>query len=193
MKKRKARLGKVKKAEKLAKKTPKKQLTKKLKVERAKTKRTKKIKVEALAKEGKKSVYYFGDKRAEGDGKMKDLLGGKGAGLAEMTRVGASVPSGFTITTEACRLFYQNDMRLPRPIENEIRSTLKKVERSMGARFGDVSNPLLLSVRSGAKFSMPGMMDTVLNIGLDDKTAQGLAKKSQTVTGDLCRCSATWF
>jgi pyruvate,orthophosphate dikinase len=179
MRKRTARLGKAKKAKKLTKKTPKKQLPKKLKVETDKAKKPKRISVEIPAREGKKSVYYFGDKKAEGNGKMKDLLGGKGAGLAEMTRTGASVPSGFTITTEACRLFYQNDMRLPRPIENEIRSTLKKVERSMGAGFGDVSNPLLLSVRSGAKFSMPGMMDTVLNIGLNDKTAQGLAGKSQ--------------
>jgi len=110
---------------------------------------------------------------------MKDLLGGKGAGLAEMTNTGAPVPSGFTITTEACKLFYQNDMKLPKPIEGEIRSALKRVEKLMGARFGDPSNPLLLSVRSGAKFSMPGMMDTVLNLGLNDQTAKGLTKKSQ--------------
>ncbi|KPK77444.1 MAG: pyruvate phosphate dikinase [candidate division Zixibacteria bacterium SM23_73] len=110
---------------------------------------------------------------------MKDLLGGKGAGLAEMSRTGAPVPSGFTITTEACKLFYQNDMKLPKPIEKEIRSYLKPVENSMGAKFGDPSNPLLLSVRSGAKFSMPGMMDTVLNLGLNDQTAEGLVKKTQ--------------
>ncbi len=179
MRKRKARLGKVKKAKKPAKKTAKKQLTKKLKVERAKAKKTKTISVAIPAKGRKKFVYYFGDKKADGNGKMKDLLGGKGAGLAEMTRAGAPVPSGFTITTEACKLFYQNDMRLPTNIDQEIRSGLKKVERSMGARFGEASNPLLLSVRSGAKFSMPGMMDTVLNIGFNDRIAQGLAKKAQ--------------
>jgi pyruvate,orthophosphate dikinase len=179
MRKRKARSGKVKKAKKPAKKTPKKQLTRKLKVDRAKAKETKRISAAIPVRGGKKFVYYFGDKKAEGNGKMKDLLGGKGAGLAEMTRAGAPVPSGFTITTEACKLFYQSDMRLPRPIDKEMQSGLKKVEKSMGARFGDASNPLLLSVRSGAKFSMPGMMDTVLNLGLNDKTAQGLAKKTQ--------------
>ena len=179
MRKRKARLGKAKKVKKPAKKTPEKQLAEKLKVGRAKPKKTKTISVEVPVRGGKKYIYYFGDKKAEGNGKMKDLLGGKGAGLAEMTRAGAPVPSGFTITTEACKLFYQKDMRLPTSIDKEMRSSVKKVERSMGARFGDVSNPLLLSVRSGAKFSMPGMMDTVLNIGLNDKIAQGLAKKAQ--------------
>ena len=174
MRKMKARLGKVKKAKKETKKKPKK-----LKAKKAKVKKPKGIKAETLAQRGRKFVYYFGDRKAEGNGKMKDLLGGKGAGLAEMTSAGASVPSGFTITTEACKLFYQNDMKFPKPIEKEIRSYLKQVENSMGAKFGDPSNPLLLSVRSGAKFSMPGMMDTVLNLGLNDQTAEGLVKKSR--------------
>jgi pyruvate,orthophosphate dikinase len=179
MRRTKTRSGKMKKAKKEPGRKPKKQLKKKLKVREPKAKKIKKIKVESLAGRAKKSVYYFGDKNAEGNGRMKDLLGGKGAGLAEMTRAGAPVPSGFTITTEACRLFYQNDMKLPKSVEKEIRSGLKKVEISMGAKFGDASNPLLLSVRSGAKFSMPGMMDTVLNIGFNDKIAQGLVKKAQ--------------
>jgi pyruvate,orthophosphate dikinase len=179
MRKTKTRPGKVKKAKKTLKISAKKRLIKKLKVRGAKVKKTKKMRVERRVGQGKKFVYYFGDKTAEGDGKMKDLLGGKGAGLAEMTRAGAPVPSGVTITTEACKLFYQNDMRLPGVIEKEMAASLKKVEKSMRAKFGDASNPLLLSVRSGARFSMPGMMDTVLNLGLNDKTAQGLAKKTQ--------------
>jgi pyruvate,orthophosphate dikinase len=175
MKKRKTRLGKVKKAKKEAKKKPKKLVAKKkVKVEKPKEK-----KAIIRIKKGEKFVYYFGDGKAEGNGEMKDLLGGKGAGLAEMTNVGTQVPSGFTITTDACRLFYQNDMELPKTIEAEVKEDLKKVEKSMGAKFGDPSHPLLISVRSGAKFSMPGMMDTVLNLGLNDQTAEGLAKKTQ--------------
>ncbi|MCK4225197.1 MAG: pyruvate, phosphate dikinase, partial [candidate division Zixibacteria bacterium] len=169
MRKTKARLEKVKKAKEEAKKKPKKLKAKKAKVRKAET----------PAKAGRKFIYYFGDRKAEGNGRMKDLLGGKGAGLSEMTNAGAPVPSGFTITTEACKLFYQNDMKLPKPIEKEIRSNLERVQKSMGAKFGDPSSPLLLSVRSGAKFSMPGMMDTVLNLGLNDQTAEGLVKKSQ--------------
>jgi pyruvate,orthophosphate dikinase len=186
MRKKKTRLSRVKKAKKEAKKKPakkqrirKKELAKKVKVTKAKVKKIKKIRAEVPTKKGRKFVYYFGDRKAEGNGTMKDLLGGKGAGLAEMTNAGAPVPSGFTITTEACRLFYDNDMKLPNNIEKEMREGLKKVEKSMAARFGDPSNPLLLSVRSGAKFSMPGMMDTVLNLGLNDRTAEGLAKKTQ--------------
>jgi len=189
MRKKKIRLGKAKKAKKEVKKkaarrrrVPKKVVARKVKATKAKVKKIKKIGIKAPAKVGKvgqKFVFYFGDRKAEGNGKMKDLLGGKGAGLAEMTNAGAPVPSGFTITTEACRQFYENDMKLPQIMENEIKGGLKKVERSMGAKFGDPSNPLLLSVRSGAKFSMPGMMDTVLNLGLNDRTAEGLAKKTQ--------------
>jgi pyruvate,orthophosphate dikinase len=170
---------KVKKAKKEAKKQPGKLTAKKLGAKKVKLEKPKEKKAEILPFRGKKFVYYFGDGRAEGNGGMKDLLGGMGAGLAEMTNAGAPVPSGFTITTEACRLFYQNDMKLPKTIEGEVKANLKEVEKSMGAKFGDPSNPLLLSVRSGAKFSMPGMMDTVLNLGLNDLTADGLAKKTQ--------------
>ncbi|MGB8657426.1 MAG: pyruvate, phosphate dikinase [Candidatus Zixiibacteriota bacterium] len=127
----------------------------------------------------KKFIYYFGDGRAEGNGKMKEILGGKGAGLAEMTNAGATVPAGFTISTEVCRLFYDHNLTLPKGLELEIRKYLGRVEKSMGSKFGDPSLPLLLSVRSGAKFSMPGMMDTVLNLGLNDKTAEGLINKTK--------------
>jgi pyruvate,orthophosphate dikinase len=179
MKKTKARLGMVKKAKKEPKKKPEKLTAKKLGAKKVKVEKPKEKKAEVLIRRGKKFVYYFGDRKAEGNREMKDLLGGKGSGLAEMTNAGAPVPSGFTITTQACRLFYQNDMRFPKTIEAEVKDNLKKVEKSMGAKFGDPSHPLLLSVRSGAKFSMPGMMDTVLNLGLNEQTAEGLVKKSQ--------------
>jgi pyruvate,orthophosphate dikinase len=126
----------------------------------------------------KKLTFFFGAGKSEGGGELKDLLGGKGAGLAEMTRIGAPVPPGFTVSTEVCRLFYKNNMRLPQKLSKEIKDNLKKMERIIGARFGDSNNPLLVSVRSGAKFSMPGMMDTILNLGLNDKTIQGLIKKT---------------
>jgi pyruvate,orthophosphate dikinase len=150
-----------------------KSMPRKLEVKRAKPQVVKEI-----AKPGAKFMYYFGDGKAEGNGNMKDILGGKGAGLAEMTNTGAPVPAGFTISTEVCRLFYENDMRLPRDLEKEVSRYMARVEKSMGARFGDPSNPLLVSVRSGAKFSMPGMMDTVLNLGFNDKTAEGMIKKT---------------
>jgi len=135
--------------------------------------KTKKLKSE------KKYVYYFGDGKAEGTGQMKDLLGGKGAGLAEMTNLGIPVPSGFTITTEACREYFKLGKKFPERMWNEVLSNLKKVEKSMGCKFGDPKNPLLVSVRSGAKFSMPGMMDTVLNLGLNDETLNGLINKTK--------------
>src|SRR3989338_48491 len=116
----------------------------------------------------KKYVYFFGDGRADGRGNMKDLLGGKGAGLAEMTRLGIPVPPGFTITTEACVAYFKNKKSYPSGMFEEALAALKKVEKSMRAGFGDPQNPLLVSVRSGAKASMPGMMDTVLNLGLND-------------------------
>ncbi|HAV43266.1 TPA: pyruvate, phosphate dikinase [bacterium] len=125
----------------------------------------------------KKFVYFFGDGKAEGNKDMKDLLGGKGAGLAEMTNTGVPVPPGFTITTEACR-YYQTHKAYPPGLEEEIEANLSMVEKSMGKGFGDPENPLLLSVRSGAKFSMPGMMDTVLNLGLNDQTLVGLTHKT---------------
>lgn len=126
----------------------------------------------------KKYVYYFGDGTADGGGDMKNLLGGKGAGLAEMSHLGIPVPSGFTITTEACLAFYTLDKHYPKGMWEESLTALKKVEKSIGAKFGDPNNPLLVAVRSGARASMPGMMDTVLNLGLNNQTIEGLIKRS---------------
>ncbi|MGB2697576.1 MAG: pyruvate, phosphate dikinase, partial [Candidatus Zixiibacteriota bacterium] len=127
---------------------------------------------------GKKLVYFFGSGKSEGSQELKDLLGGKGAGLAEMTRIGAPVPPGFTISTEVCNLFYKNNLKLPQKLNKDVKAYLGKMEKMMGTRFGDSQNPLLVSVRSGAKFSMPGMMDTILNLGLNDKSIQGLINKT---------------
>jgi pyruvate,orthophosphate dikinase len=121
-----------------------------------------------------KFVYFFGDGKAEGHGTMKDVLGGKGAGLAEMTNAGVPVPPGFTIITETCRIYYENGRKIPDSIEKEMQAHLKRLEKSLGKKFGDRVSPLLVSVRSGAKFSMPGMMDTILNLGLNDDTVKGL-------------------
>src|SRR5659263_399408 len=121
-----------------------------------------------------KRVFFFGGGKAEGNGTMKDVLGGKGAGLAEMTNLGVPVPPGFTISTDACNLYYRNRGKLPRDVQAEIAVNLAKLERTFGKKLGDPKNPLLVSVRSGAKFSMPGMMDTVLNLGLNEGTLQGL-------------------
>jgi len=126
----------------------------------------------------KKYVYYFGDGKADGTGKMKDLLGGKGAGLANMVNLKFPVPSGFTITTEACNSYFENKRKFPAGMWDQVLANLKKVERSMGAKLGDARDPLLLSVRSGSKFSMPGMMDTVLNLGLNETTLKALAEKT---------------
>ncbi|MHB1664841.1 MAG: pyruvate, phosphate dikinase [bacterium] len=123
-------------------------------------------------------VYFFGNKYADGDGSMKNLLGGKGAGLAEMTKLGIRVPAGFTVTTEVCTYFYGHGKKYPEDLENKVLVNLETVEKTMGAKFGDAENPLLVSVRSGARISMPGMMDTVLNLGLNDETIKGLIKKS---------------
>ena len=125
-----------------------------------------------------KGVYSFGANRAEGRAEMKELLGGKGANLAEMASLGLPVPPGFTITTEVCTAFYANDRRYPDGVEAEVEAALAEIEAAMGARFGDPRAPLLVSVRSGARASMPGMMDTVLNIGLNDETVAGLASLS---------------
>ncbi len=128
---------------------------------------------------GKKYIYFFGKGKADGTGSMKDLLGGKGAGLAEMTNAGVPVPPGFTITTEVCNLFYDLGKRVPNGLDADMREYMKKMEDAVGGyRFGDVDKPLLVSVRSGSKFSMPGMMDTVLNLGLNDRTIQGLISMS---------------
>ena len=129
-------------------------------------------------KTAKKYVYFFGSGKADGKGDMKDLLGGKGSGVAEMTNAGVPVPPGFTITTEVCKIFYENKNKLPKEILDEIDENLKKLEGTIGKRFGNSEDPLLVSVRSGSKFSMPGMMDTVLNLGLNDKSIIGLIKKT---------------
>ncbi|MDW8216037.1 MAG: pyruvate, phosphate dikinase [Acidobacteriota bacterium] len=125
-----------------------------------------------------KNVYRFIDGHADGDGAMKDLLGGKGAGLAEMTLAGLPVPPGFTITTEVCRRYYAAGNQLPADVWDEVCAALREVEAAVGKTFGDATNPLLVSVRSGAKFSMPGMMDTVLNLGLNHATVQGLLRQT---------------
>jgi pyruvate,orthophosphate dikinase len=126
----------------------------------------------------KKYVYFFGEGKADGKGAMKDLLGGKGAGLAEMTNLKIPVPAGFTITTVACNEYFKNKKKYPPGLWEEVLENLKKVEKAMGLKFGDTTNPLLVSVRSGSKFSMPGMMDTVLNLGLNEITIQALIKKT---------------
>jgi pyruvate,orthophosphate dikinase len=125
-----------------------------------------------------KWVYAFGGGRAEGNASMRNLLGGKGSGLAEMANLGLPVPPGFTITTEVCTFYYANDKRYPKELRAQVDKALAQVGRITGKIFGDTTNPLLVSVRSGARASMPGMMDTVLNLGLNDKTVEALAKKS---------------
>ncbi len=125
-----------------------------------------------------KYVYFFGANQTEGGGQMRNLLGGKGANLAEMTAIGLPVPAGFTLTTELCTEFYRNDRRYPEGVREEVAENLQKLELAMDKRFGDPANPMLLSVRSGSRVSMPGMMDTVLNLGLNDTTVQGLIAQS---------------
>jgi len=127
----------------------------------------------------KKYVYYFGGNKAEGDANMKALLGGKGANLAEMVNLGLPVPAGFTITTEVCTYYYKNKKKYPQELKNDVLKALARVEKQMGAKFGDKKNPLLVSVRSGARSSMPGMMETVLNVGLNDDTREGLIEKTK--------------
>jgi pyruvate,orthophosphate dikinase len=125
-----------------------------------------------------KYVYSFGGGTADGEGTMKDTLGGKGAGLAEMSRTGVPVPPGFTISTDVCNLYFENDKKVPAEVDEQVSQALAKLEEQMGQKLGDPQNPLLVSVRSGAKFSMPGMMDTILNLGLNDESVQGLVRKS---------------
>lgn len=125
-----------------------------------------------------KYVYFFGGKRAEGKADMKNLLGGKGANLAEMVNIGLPVPAGFTITTEVCTYYFDNKKKYPKELKNRVLKALAKVEKEMGAKFGDKENPLLVSVRSGSRASMPGMMDTILNLGLNDQTVESLSKKT---------------
>src|SRR3990167_2162181 len=126
----------------------------------------------------KKYVYFFGAGKADGNGKMKDLLGGKGAGLAEMSRAGVPVPAGFTLTTDVCRHYYAHGRRVPSELEGQMKAALTRLEKGSGKKFGDPKNYLLVSVRSGAKFSMPGMMDTILNLGINDKVVEGILAKT---------------
>ncbi|PMP64595.1 PEP/pyruvate-binding domain-containing protein, partial [Desulfurella multipotens] len=125
-----------------------------------------------------KFVYFFGNGFAEGNGSMKDILGGKGAGLAEMALAKIPVPPGFTISAEVCDYYYKNNKTYPPNLKEEVEQNLKRLEEATGKKFGDKNNPLLVSVRSGAKISMPGMMDTILNLGLNDETVIGLAKST---------------
>jgi len=130
------------------------------------------------SKSAKKYVYFFGAGKADGKSEMKNLLGGKGANLAEMTNLGIPVPAGFTITTEVCTLYYKNNRKYPKELAGQVEAAIARVEKIMGKQFGDPVNPLLMSVRSGARSSMPGMMETVLNVGLTTKTIPGLIKKT---------------
>ena len=126
----------------------------------------------------KKYVYFFGAGAAEGNMKMKDILGGKGANLAEMAGIGLPVPPGSPISTEVCALYYKNRQKVPESVRLEVEKNLKKLEKAVGQAFGDPKSPLLVSVRSGARASMPGMMDTILNLGLNDRTAAALVAKT---------------
>lgn len=163
-----ARISLVKAAPK-ARKLVKKMVTKSAPV---------RVKVSAAKAKKGKLVYFFGDGRSDGDGTMKPLLGGKGANLAEMTRIGLPVPPGFTITTEVCTWFNAHGKTLPKEIEIQITDSIKRIEKILGRGFGNVTNPLLFAVRSGSRDSMPGMMDTILNLGLNDATVQGLIATS---------------
>ncbi|MBI4486135.1 MAG: pyruvate, phosphate dikinase, partial [Acidobacteria bacterium] len=141
-------------------------------------KRRGKSRPKAGSAKGRKYVYFFGGGKADGNRNMKDLLGGKGAGLAEMTNAGLPVPPGFTISTEVCNIYYKEKAKVPAPIDREIAEHVKKLETTAAATLGSTENPLLVSVRSGAKFSMPGMMDTILNLGLNDDAVEGLKRRT---------------
>jgi pyruvate,orthophosphate dikinase len=142
-------------------------------------KRTSPKPLTAPARKTAKHVYFFGSGKADGNRHMKDLLGGKGSGLAEMTNAGLPVPPGFTISTEVCTIYYDQKGRIPAGVDREIEEQLRKLEKAAGAKLGSTDNPLLVSVRSGAKFSMPGMMDTILNLGLNDDAVEGLKARTQ--------------
>src|SRR6185295_1798267 len=133
----------------------------------------------SAAKASGKHVYFYGGGKADGNRHMKDLLGGKGSGLAEMTNAGLPVPPGFTITTEVCNIYYKEKQKIPGGIDRQIAENIKKLEKAAGATLGSTENPLLVSVRSGAKFSMPGMMDTILNLGLNDDAVEGLKHRTK--------------
>ena len=125
-----------------------------------------------------KLIFGFGDKKAKKIPNSRNILGGKGSNLAEMARLGLPVPPGFTISTKMCEIFYKSNKKLNKKIKVEIKNELKKIESKTKKKFGDNNNPLLISVRSGSRVSMPGMMDTILNLGLNDKTVQVLSKKT---------------
>src|SRR6058998_3193150 len=150
------------------------------KIQRTRTRSTPAVRAPARKKRKKQRhyVYYFGDGHADGSGSMKPLLGGKGANLHEMTRIGLAVPPGFTITTEVCSYFYDHNRTYPRELQTQVAATLAKVEKSVDKKFGDKQRPLLVSVRSGARDSMPGMMDTILNLGMNDEVVEIVAKKT---------------
>ena len=166
----------AKKTEKKVEKAVKKNVKKAVQIEKKVAKAVKKA-VEPVYPKGK-YVYFFGAGKADGTSAMKNLLGGKGANLAEMVNLKIPVPPGFTITTEVCTLFYKNNRKYPRELEKQVNDALGRVEKIMGKKFGDVNDPLLFSVRSGARVSMPGMMETVLNVGLTTKTIPGLIAKT---------------
>ena len=126
-----------------------------------------------------KNVYFFGNGKAEGEAAMKNLLGGKGANLAEMTNLGIPVPPGFTISTDVCAAFYENGRKYPAGLDKEVMAALVRLEKTIGKKLGDPDDPLLVSVRSGAPISMPGMMDTILNLGMNDKSVRGLAARTK--------------
>src|SRR4051812_17870988 len=165
--------------------------TKKASVPKALAKAVRAAVVPPKKARAKKHVYFFGAGKADGDRTMKDILGGKGAGLAEMTNAGLPVPPGFTISTGVCNLYYAEKGKIPEAIEQEVVANVKKLEKEAGATLGSVDNPLLVSVRSGAKFSMPGMMDTILNLGLNDRAVEGL--KARTQNGRFARDSYRRF
>src|SRR5580765_5283104 len=136
-------------------------------------------KLQPKASANRKHVYFFANGKADGNRNMKDLLGGKGSGLAEMTNAGLPVPPGFTISTDVCTIYYHEKSKIPASIDREIEENVRKLEKAAGAKLGSTDNPLLVSVRSGAKFSMPGMMDTILNLGLNDQAVEGLKTRTQ--------------
>ena len=146
-----------------------------------------------------KYVYKFGAGKADGSADMKNLLGGKGANLAEMANLGLPVPPGFTITTEVCIAYYANGRKLPEGLHADVQDAVTQIGTAVGAGLGDAQNPLLVSVRSGSRASMPGMMDTVLNLGLNDETVRGprrpLGRRAASptiATGASSRCTRTW-
>ena len=147
-----------------------------------------------------KRVYTFGNGQAEGNAQMREALGGKGANLAEMNHIGVPVPPGFTITTDVCNEYYEvGQEKIMELLNDEVMAAVAHIEKLMNCKFGDAQNPLLVSVRSGARASMPGMMDTILNLGLNDEVAEGMSRRPTTPTSFTtrtavsCRCTATWY